>query len=99
MADRAHTGTAKEHGHATQADRCAIRGHEIYLAENPTATNADITVETDVPITESSVSRHLKKEGITRKKVSDVPVHYLNEASRPKSATIWLLWSRPRQDV
>ena len=47
-----------------------------YLDDFPTATNADIIAETEVPIVDSSVSRYLKQRGITRKKVSDEPLNW-----------------------
>ena len=53
-----------------------------YIHQNPTATNADIMVATEVPISNSSVSRYLNRNGITRKKVSDEPLNWPDERVR-----------------
>jgi transposase len=50
-----------------------------YIDQNPTATNADIIAATEVPVSNSSVSRYLNPNGITRKKVSDEPINWPDE--------------------
>ena len=52
---------------------------KAHLAEEPTSRNIDIIAATHVPITESAVSNYLKREGYSRKKVSDEPVDWPNE--------------------
>ena len=49
---------------------------KAYLAEHPTASNASIKAATNVPIHDANISRYLKREGYTRKKVSDEPLNY-----------------------
>ena len=60
----------------TDAQVGAMKAH---LAEEPTARNIDIIAATNVPITEPAVSKYLKREGYSRKKVSDEPVDWPNE--------------------
>lgn len=59
----------------------------VYLEQNPTATNSDILAETEVPISNSSVSRYLKRNGITRKKVSDEPTNWPDERVKAEIRT------------
>jgi len=50
-----------------------------FLKANKTASNRMIKANEELHIHESSVSRYLRREGITRKKVSDEPLNYPDE--------------------
>jgi transposase len=73
LAPKPHTGRPRK------LDAGQVTDMLVYLDQHPTATNADIVAATEVPIVESTVSKYLKRNGITRKKVSDEPVNWPDE--------------------
>jgi transposase len=69
----------KKTGRKPKLSEAQVGALKTFVAKYPTASNARIKAGVDLSIHESNVSRYLKRDGFTRKKVSDEPTNWPDE--------------------